>query len=167
MKKVFLIAAMTLILFGCSSNDNEDNISDRLREETIEVFDGIDISAYDLVSVEKLGYYNDDEDFEYISITDSYELFQTNIDDMSEKFDDHDFSYGGLLTIVLGEAPSLTMRFENGTQSIEVIFYRGYSEGDIFRSVLFLFADGEDIYSMGFNDAFDLEMNNIYNLVNN
>lgn len=45
MKKVFLIAAMTLILFGCSNNDNEDNISDRLKEETMGVFDGVDISA--------------------------------------------------------------------------------------------------------------------------
>lgn len=84
---------------------------------------------------------------------------------MLDKFNDHDFSYGGLLTIVLGEAPSLNMRFENGTESIEVIFYRGYSDGDIFRSVLFIYADGKDIYSMGFNDAFDLEMSNIYNLV--
>lgn len=164
MKKVILsFAIIVFMLTGCESESNLD----LLKEETLETFIEIDFSSFELNDVEHLIYYNDYEDYEYDEVIGFDEDFISNIVSMSENFSDYDYSYGGVLSIIGGEMPSLTMSFENGNETIEVVFYRGNNEGDIYRSVLFIYDNGiDDIICIGFSNAFQTEISNIYNLLN-
>lgn len=175
-KIIFLSIIIMFALVGCQNNES-DNDSDvekgeandysvLLKEETIEKFLSVDFSSYTIINIEYLSYYNSDEDFEYLELAEIDNDFMMNLEQMSNQFNDFDFSYGGLLSIIVGEKPELIIHMEDGTESIDVIFYRGYNSGDLYRSVLFLYESNNQVYSMGYYGAFETEVQNIYNLIN-
>ena len=166
MKKVsLLILLITFVLTGCENNDLEDH-SNLLKTETLETFVEIDFSNYTVTSVENLMYFNNDEDFEYEFVNNVNDALTTNIIEISTQFNNFDFSYGGLLSIVVGEKPELVIHLEYGEELINVIFYRGYHSGDVYRSVLFVYDSGEIISSIGYYNAFPTEIENIHSLIN-
>lgn len=168
MKKIILpVLFILLILSGCESqsNDEDNPIPDHednpysdyetYKRDTLDFFEGIDFSSYEITSIDVLLYDHGESDYEYERLTDFEGDVLESIVDMSNRFSEYEFDVGSL-SVPLGGRAKLVVHLELGEQSISLNIV------DKDDAMLFVYEDAEEIHYLTYFAAFSEEVEAIY-----
>ncbi|MGS0972196.1 MAG: hypothetical protein ACVCEJ_02990 [Candidatus Izemoplasmataceae bacterium] len=168
MKKIILLVLFIfVILSGCESqsNDEDNPIPDHednpysdyetYKRDTLEFFEGIDFSSYEITSIDVLLYDHGESDYEYERLTNFDGDVLGNIVDMSNRFSEYAFDVGSL-SVPLGGRAKLVIHLEYGEQNIQLNIV------DKDAAMLFVYEDEVEQQYLTYFDAFSDQVEAIY-----
>jgi len=173
MKKILMIILLiSFILIGCNNNDDNegDNIQETIaliKAETLETFSNIDYSNFTITSVKNLLYSNGADDYEYELSYDANDGFMVNIIEISKQFSNEKYIVGYPISIIPGGLlPEVVVNLEYLDESITLLLYKGNTDGFKYSTVIFIYEKADEALSIGYENVFPNEIENIFNLLN-
>jgi len=155
-----LVTICSLGLSACEQEQIEEEVNpysdyEAYKRDTLEFFEGIDFSSYEITSIDVLLYDYGESDYEYERLTNFDGDILGNIVDMSNRFSEYAFDVGSL-SVPLGGRAKLVIHLENGDRNISLNII------DKDDAMLFVYEDEDEKQYLTYFAAFSEEVEEIY-----